>query len=161
MATSSLSEKLRQKLHLKEYLQELEALTGRAVQAGELGSLEQVATIRQIVQKFDAQPVVAFETAFSDRTSERFKRFVERLRNANSSPVYVWTPRTISCGALIVSSLDAVQFGFDFAINKEGILVFLTSDLEDRLLLDFSTTPTGEQCMRVETQGTNWAKIAF
>lgn len=161
MFAPSPSEKLRQKLHLKRYLEELGALTGRAVQADELGSLEQAAAMRLNAQKFDAESSVACEIRFSDRNSERFKKFLQRLRDVNSSAVYVWTPRTISCGALLVPSLDEIKFDFDFTINDEGILAFTTSDLGDSLLLDFSRTPTGEQIMKVEAQGPNWAKAAY
>lgn len=146
---------------MKSYLAELRALTGRAVQADELGSLEQVAAMRMGVQKFVGQSLTACEIKFSDRGSERFKKFLRGLRDANPLSVYVWTPRTIDCGALLVPSLDVIRFDFDFTINHEGILAFTTSDLGDRLLLDFSSTPTGEQVMKIETQGSNWARVVY
>lgn len=58
-------------------------------------------------------------------------------------------------------SLAEIKFDFDFAINDEGILSFTTSDLTDKLLLDFSSTPEGEQVMTVETQGPNWVSAVF
>ncbi|NEV64841.1 hypothetical protein [Thiorhodococcus minor] len=155
------SAKLRKKLNLKRYLDELTALIGRPVHADELGSLEQAASIREASQKFHAQATQACEIPFSERCSERFKGFVQRLHGANHSSVYVWTPRTIDCGILLVPSLAAVKFTFDFAVNEEGIFVFLTSDLEDRLLLDFSVSPKGEQVMKVETQGANWVSVTY
>lgn len=161
MTMTTSAEKLRQKLNLKKYLSELSTLTGRAVQSDELGSLAQVNSIREAGQKFREQPGKSCEIPFSDRTSERFKGFVEALHNANPSPIYLWTPRTIWCGALLLPSLEAVRFGFNFAVNEEGILVFLTSDLEDRLLLDFSGSPSAEQTMKLEVQGANWAKVAY
>lgn len=161
MSTLSLSEKLRQKLNLKRYLDELTALIGRPVHADELGSLEQAASMREAAQKFRAQAAQVCEIPFSERCSARFKGFVHRLQEANPSSVYIWTPRTINCGTLIVASLPVVRFDFDFEINDEGILTFLTGDLEDSLLLDFSVSPIGEQVMRVETQGANWARVLF
>lgn len=158
---SPFSEKLRQKIHLKKYLEELGALTGRTVQTDELGSLEQAAAMRHDAQKLNAEFSVACEIRFSEKNSERFKKFLQRLRDTNSSSVYVWTPRTICCGALLVPSLDAIKFDFDFTVNNEGILAFTTSDLGDSLLLDFSVMPTGEQIMKVETRGANWAKVAY
>lgn len=161
MSSPSLSDRLRQKLHLKRYLEELGALTGRSVQADELGSLEQAAAMRMAAQRFDAQSSARCEIRFSDRNSGRFKKFLQSLMDANPSSVYVWTPRTIDCGALLVPSLDAIRFDFDFAINDEGILAFTTSDLGDSLLLDFLSTPTGEQVMKIETQGPNWARAVY
>lgn len=161
MSSSSLSARLRKNLHLKRYLEELRALTGRSVQADELGSLEQVATIRMAAQQLNSQPSVSCEVRFSDRSSERFKSFLQRLMDANPSSVYVWTPDTIDCGALMAPSLDAIRFDFDFTINDDGILSFTTSDLGDRLLLDFSIISTGEQVMKIETQGPNWARVIY
>lgn len=161
MSAPSLSERLRQKLHTKRYLEELSALTGRSVQADELGSLEQAAVMRIAAQKFVAQPFTRYEITFSDRSSERFRRFLQRLTDANPSSIYIWTEHTIDCGALLVASLAAIKFDFDFAINDEGILAFTTSDLADSLLLDFSSTPAGEQVMTVETQGPNWASVVY
>ena len=75
--------------------------------------------------------------------------------------VYLWTPRTIDCGVLLVPSLDVVKFDFDFDVNEEGILVLLSSDLVDRLLLDFSKSCTGEERMTVESQGINWMHVDY
>lgn len=161
MSIPSRSEKLRQKLSLKMYLVELAALTGRPVQADELIGLEQTATLRAAQQKFGAQASASFEILFSDRRAERFKKFVRRLHDANPSPVYVWTPRTVDCGALLVSSLGAIRWDFDFTVNEEGMVAFVTSDLADSLLLDLSDLPTGEQCMKVETQGQNWMSVTY
>lgn len=161
MSAPSLSDRLRQKLHLKRYLEELSALTGRSVQADELGSLEQAAAMRMAAQKLIAQPFARYEIKFSDRSSERFRKFLQRLTDANPSSVYVWTEHTIDCGAFLVASLAEIKFDFDFAINDEGILAFTTSDLADSLLLDFSSTPAGEQVMTVETQGPNWASAVY
>ena len=161
MSAPSLSDRVRQKLHLKRYLEELSALTGRSVQADELGSLEQAAAMRTAAQRANARSSGRCEIKFSDTSSERFRKFLQRLMDANPSSVYVWTPRTIDCGALLVTSLAEIKFDFDFAINDEGILAFTTSDLADSLLLDFSSTPAGEQVMTVETQGPNWASAVF
>lgn len=136
-------------------------MIGHPVHADELGSLEQAASLREAAQKFGMQPSQACEILFSERFSERFREFVQRLLNANPSSVYIWTPRTISCGTLLVPSLAVIKFDFDFVVNQEGILAFSTSDLEDSLLLDFSISPTGEQIMKVETQGANWGTVAY
>jgi hypothetical protein len=161
MPPPSSAQKLRQKLQLTRYLKELGALIGRPVQADELGSLEQAAAMRLEARASDTQSRLASEIAFSERRSERFKRFLQRLRDANPSSVHVWTPRTIDCGTLVVPSLDVIKFDFDFAVNDEGILAFATSDGRDGLLLDFSRTPTGEEVMKIETQGANWTEVIY
>lgn len=162
MTSPSLALRLQRNLYLKEHLKELEALTGRVVRAEELGSHEQLVALRQSSQKFhDDQRVIHCEILFSEKTSERFKRFLQRLKVANPSPIYILAPRVESCGTLLVSSLDEIKFDFDFEINEDGILIFVTNDFEDSLLLDFSIAPTGEQMLQIETQGTNWAKVIY
>jgi len=101
------------------------------------------------------------EISFGDRNSERFKRFLENLKDANSSPIYVFSPRTADCGAFLLSSLGEINRDFDFTLNSEGILAFLTKDVEDRLLLDFFVSPAGEQRLKIETQGVNWGGVAY
>lgn len=161
MTSPSLSQKLRRNLYLTRYLAELSTLTGRIVQADELCSPAQAAAMRIEKQKFLSHPATSCEIGFSDKNSERFGIFLQRLRDANPSPVYIWTEHTIDCGALLVPSLDAIRFDFDFKINKNGVLTFETSDLEDKLLLDFFTTPEGKQVVEVETKGINWTQIAY
>ncbi|MDB3935502.1 hypothetical protein N9383_02140, partial [Granulosicoccus sp.] len=99
--------------------------------------------------------------SFADRSSERFKNFVKRLNDANPFPVYLWSPRTIDCGALLVPSLNVISFDFEFKVNDEGIFVFLSSDLLDKLLLDFFTQTNGEQRLKIETQGTTWGRVTY
>ncbi len=157
----SSSNKLRQKRALKEYLKELSTLAGRFVYADELSSLEQVILMREKAQQSETKESIFTETLFLDRNSKRFKEFVEKLTIANSSSIYVWTPRTIDCGALLLPSLSAIKFDFDFTLNKEGILAFATSDLVDSLLLDFYISPMGDQRLKIETKGKNWGRIDF
>jgi hypothetical protein len=161
MDAPSRSDVFRQRLNLKMYLHELGVLTGRSVRADELGTIEQAAALRVAAKRLLEQPSIRFGIKFSDRLSDRFKRFLQSLMETNRSPIYVWTPRTIDCGALLVPALDAIRFDFDFTINKEGILVFATSDFNDRLLLDFSCTHSGDQVMEVEIQGSNWARAVY
>jgi hypothetical protein len=117
--------------------------------------------MRMAARKFVAQPFARYEIKFSERRSERFRKFLQRLTDANPSSIYVWTEHTIDCGALLVASLSEIKFDFDFAINDAGILAFTASDLADSLLLDFSSTPAGEQVMTVETKGPNWANAVY
>ena len=137
MSNLSTSEKLRKRLNLNIYLKELTELAGRPVQARELGSVEQAATIREAGKKFTLQVTACSEGLFSDLSSDRFSNFLTKLHQANPSPVYLWSPRTIDCGALVVPSLSSINFEFEFTVNTEGILVILSTDLVDRLLLDF------------------------
>lgn len=159
MLVSSTSKKIRQKLNLKRYLDELTVLIGRPVLAAELLSLERTAEIQEAAKIFSAQDLTSSEIAFSEKYSERFQVFLEKLSRSNSSPVYIWTSRTNDCGAFLTPSLSEIKFYFDFNVNEEGILVILTKDLADRLILDFFSLSTGEQRLKIETQGSKWGQI--
>jgi hypothetical protein len=159
--SEDLSKKLARSRDLKTYLSELSALCGRAIRSDELGSAEEARNLRNLAQKFSTEPSVKYEMPFSDRTKESFRDFSARLQGANPSTIYVWTPRTISSGTFVAPSIGSIKFNFDFEINPEGILTFLTSDLKDRLLLDFSTSSGGEEYMTIETQGPNWTKVIY
>ena len=161
MLSSSSAAKRRKKLYLKSYLEELAELAGRTVQAEELGSVEHAASIRDAVNRNFVQAAASSKVLFSDRSSEQFRQYVEKLHDANPSTVYIWSPRTIDCGALLVPSLCSVSFNFEFTVNDDGVMVFLSSDLVDKLLLDFFTQTNGEQRLKIETQGANWGKVIF
>lgn len=161
MDSVSPSEKLRQKLHLKKYLEELSLLAGYSVSEKEIVGLKQTQEICQASLKFDVQPVARYKVPFSEKLDDRFKEFIQKLSNANSSPLLVWTPRTIMCGTFRIPSLDKINWNFDFCINKEGVLAFLTEDICDRLLLDFSCSSSGTQELIIEVQGEHWLKITY
>jgi hypothetical protein len=157
----SASEKLKRKLGLKAHLAELAAVLGRPVGVEELGTPQQAVGLRDGAKGLASQPVTTFEMPFADRMSERFRAFVAKLHAANPSPIYVWIPTTIDCGAILLPSVVDINFGFDFEINDEGILSFVTADLADRLLLDLFVSSAGDQRMRVEIQGANWTQATY
>jgi hypothetical protein len=158
---SIMSQKIRRLRGIKTYLAELSILVGRPVAEEELGGLDEVAVIRNDARKFSEQLVPSFEVEFSARLTRRFTEFVGKLCQANPSPVYIWTPRTYDCGAFLIPSLNKINFAFDFSINPERILGFLTKDMVDRLVLDFELLPSGERSMTVKVQGENWIRVAY
>lgn len=164
LPAASLSENLRHDIHLQEYLEELGQVVGRSVDAEELGSLEQARTIRERSLHCPACGAGGAEIPLDEKHSERFRWFFQRLRHANPSPVYVWTPRTICCGTFLAPSLAPVFADFDLGVNMEGVLAFLSSDLEDALLFEFTDAggeTNGNGALRIETRGPNWAKVAY
>lgn len=156
-----LQQRLRRSINLQSYLRELSDLIGRPVRADELSSPEQAAEIRARAEGLIAEPAASTEVPFSDRMTERFRSFIQRLQAANPSSIQVWTPKTIDCGVIEVPSLAAVRFDFDFSINDDGILSFVTSGLTDRLLLDFSASLSGHQRMTIEVQGQSWSRVTY
>ncbi len=152
---------IRNKINLKDYLKELSALVGYPVSGTELGDIESGIDIRSRYRKYTGKPKRVSDTLFLALKTPRFAAFVDDLRQANPSPVYIVTAGTMDCGTFLVPSLGAIKWDFDFWINSAGILVFLSSDLEDSLLLDFSISDASEHILKIETQGDHWGRIAY
>jgi hypothetical protein len=161
MGNTSLAVKLQRNRFLKEHLRILSILTGRKIEVSELGSQEQFLSLRQHSRSRLGQPTTKFEVVFSEKKSHRFKSFVQRLKSANPSPVYVVSPYADSCGLLMVGAIDEVNFDFEFSISSEGIFIFVTKDFGDRILLDFYENESGQEMLIVETQGANWGTVSY
>lgn len=153
--------KIAQKSLMKPYLAELHMLLGREISQEDLCTLEQTEALRKASQKCIEQATTACEIDFSEKETDRFRSFIEKLSAANSLPIYLWTPRTIDCGTLMVTSLQDIAFSFDFDANEMGTLAIVTSDSCDKLLLDWFTSETNDQRLKLETQGTHWAHVRY
>jgi hypothetical protein len=81
---------------------------------------------------------------------------VDVLEKMNPVGVYIWTPASNVCGVLAPVSLQTIQWGFGFDLIKEGILVLLTADLADKMLLDFSQNSSGDHDLEIEVSGSKW-----
>jgi hypothetical protein len=160
MISTSLSARLRQNLYMKQHLELMTTLIGRAVLKEDLGSLEQAEAMREVSQGFINQPVTTCDVPFADKKSDRFKRFIHKLQSANSSAIYLWTEHSYDCGLLLIPSLSEIKFDFDFAIDRNGMLTCMTNDFCDRLTLDFSII-NDVQMLTIETQGKHWVQINY
>jgi len=161
MTSTPASQRLRKNLSLKTYLEELSALKGCPVAACDLCTVDRTDAIQRELSKRARCNIVLHAMSFSDKRSDRFRDFVRNLHAANPSAVFLWTPRTRDCGVLQVSSISEVDFGFAVNINGEGILSFVTADLDDRMLLDFTTAGIGEPQLLVELQGSHWPTVSY
>ena len=158
MANSS---KIQYKRSIASYLQELKELTGKDIDPISLCSLEEIEEIRQKSLPIKDANKVEFTMKFVEKSSERFRNFIASLDKANNSSVYVWTDKSNVCGLYRVNSINAINFSFAFDVNTNGIVVFLTDDFEDKLLLDFYRDSKEEEMLEVVIQGRNWSKISF
>jgi hypothetical protein len=150
------------KYELASYIKELKSLscTGE-VNKNNLSCLDEVEKIRGKTSQLDELPINKAIVEFSVLGSKNFNNFKTQLLQKNSSSVYIWTPRTNSCGLYSVESIDAVNFNFPFNINAEGILVLLSVDGKDKLLLDFYKSDEGKQVVEIEVSGKNWSSAEF
>lgn len=147
--------------NIAPYLLELGVLANKAVNKHELSSVEEVDRIRAYALGIAHLPVVKFKIGFSEKNSFQFSRYIQHLYDVNREQVYIWTAKTNICGLYKIGSIKDVDFSFPFELNEEGIVVFLSVDMKDRLLLDFSIDSLGNEIVDVESQGLNWPHVKY
>ena len=152
-------ERLRYKVHIAHHLTELGHLTNRLVLEGELLTPDRTRALREQMKTLP-EFVHKFTIPFSERQSERFQAFIEQGQHTFPKPVYLWTQYTNECGALRLSSIRDLNFGFDFKVESNGILSLIAEDLTNRMLLDFYEDGQN-QLLDIELAGTEWGKLAY
>jgi hypothetical protein len=147
---------------MKDHLKELTTLVGHPVYEEDLESLEKTDALVELNrERFAGSNSSYCEVSFSDRLSERFNFFVEKLHVLNPSPIYIWIERTNMCGTLRVPSICTINFGFEFNIERNGVFSFVTENLKDMLVMDFFISGDGEQRLDLETHGHNWGGVKY
>jgi hypothetical protein len=141
---------------LKGYLSQLSEVVGREVIEDQLSSLEEVERLKEASQQLNGCPKKIIEITPEDLLRERFALLVRKLAKSNSSPVSVWLDATSHCGTIYLSGIDEFDFSFRLAAIPEGVVVLLTEDGRDKLLLDFSPEE-----VEVELQGKVWGNVEY
>ena len=158
---TDLSEKLTFKRELNRHLRELGLLIGRPVYKEELLPLKETKNIRLQANQVVRQPMMKFEIPFNEKREHRFVKYIKNLVEVNQSNVYIWTPASNHCGVLRPVPLKTFNITFPFDLNPEGIVVILTTDLHDQLLLDYSQDNRDEKTLEVEASGKRWGSIPY
>ena len=149
------------KRNLTFYMDELRSFTGVNIDAKSLSSIKEAENIREKSLSLNKLQATKNVIKFDEKNDERFKRFVINLREANSNPIYIWLHGSNLHGLLKVNSIADIDFSFPFNVNSDGIVVFLTSDFSDRLLLDFYHDSEGQEMLEVELKGKHWSSISL
>jgi hypothetical protein len=136
-------------------------LTGTIVNKESLLSPKETEALRERSKAIQYTPMWRSTVGFSEKSRPRFQRLVAALRDLNPGGVYIWTPLSNVCGLLRPVSLESIQWGFDFDLIPEGVLVLLTADLCDKMLLDFSESPTAGSELEIEVSGPHWGSCSF
>jgi hypothetical protein len=149
------------KANIGRHLTQLSRLTGTIVNKDSLLSPQETEALRATSKTTEYAPVWRHTMDFSKLTEAQFQRFVGALDEMSPSGVYIWTPLSNVCGLLRPVPLKSIQWGFDFDLIPEGILVLLTADLADRMLLDFSEGSTRRQELEIEVSGQHWGRTSL
>jgi hypothetical protein len=138
------------------HLRDLSVWVGRQVSRAELLDPKHVEETGEAFR--DMQPSKSFTVALEDKSGERFRKFLERLRDSNSSPVDLWTQHARICGPLRVDSL--LELDWKVCLDDGDVIALSTSDHHDRMLLDVSEE-NGLRTLLVELTGPSWGAVDY
>ena len=71
---------------------------------------------------------------FNDK--EELKSIIFNNFNTNDS-VYIFTSLSRDCGAVLIDSIIYFNFNFNFMDDHSGIISLISSDVKNKILLDF------------------------
>jgi len=151
-----LSRKLSYKTQMSRYLSQLSGLAGKSVEESDLGSIEELDELKPKLKKFIGQEKILFEIELKDIRSDRFRHFLKSLERMNHLPVFVWIERTNVCGTFRLPSISRINTEFTVELIPEGIVSFVTEDLEDRLVFDFD-----DNWVEIAIQGADWINVKY
>lgn len=146
--------------HLPYYLIELAAIAGRTVSEEEVGSLEDAQRMRRCLLHPPRQEHMACNIPFDERLHSRFARFIGRLYEVESSPVYVWTENTYRCGTFQLPSLLDIHAGFAFDATA-NLYSLSTPDFRNTLFLVPEWVRGRGERLECITRGERWASIRY
>lgn len=159
--TNDIKTKLEYKNNITSYLRELGMLSNRIIKESDLSSMSEINEVRVQSSNLANLPIFKFKINFTELTSKQFSEYIYSLYEINSAQVYLWTNKTNICGLYKANNIKEVDFSFPYDINSEGIIVFLSENLKDKLLLDFSTDVSGTKVVEIESQGLSWPNIKY
>lgn len=125
----------------------------------DLLSVNEMEDIRAKSKRLDDFPIVKSKIKFSSLNGSTFLEYIKKLQKLNDQSIYIWTNNANGLGLYRADSLSAITWGFPFEIN-EGIIVFIASDLEDKLIFDFFLDEKNNELVEIEAQGKNWSKVS-
>jgi hypothetical protein len=150
----SLPSKQNMTLHLRQ----LSLLTGGIVAREDLLTVDETEAVRENAKLIQYSSSWRDTIAFSEKSSPKFKTLIAELDELSSEGVYLWTPLSNLCGLLRPIPLDTIRWEFAFDLIPEGIIVFLSADLQDKLLLDYSSSSDGREELEIEVSGEKWTQ---
>jgi hypothetical protein len=157
---SDLSTKLAQAKHRDQYLAELRHFLRSRVGSLELLSIDETTKTLDASKNRNRAVGSKLRIPFYEKSSPRFRTFINQLASLVECPVYLCLPLARVCGLPPVAPLVDINFDFDFDASPDGILVVITADLGDKLLLDYSEDD-GARWVDVEVSGERWSKARY
>lgn len=89
----------------------------------------------KIIEK-ERQLKLIFSKKILFKNKEELKSVVlENISTDNN--IYVFTTLSRDCGAVLIDSINSFNFNFNFMDDHSGIISLISSDVKNKILLDF------------------------
>jgi hypothetical protein len=146
---------------LSSYLQTLSLFSRKPIQESDLLSVAETAFISGNWKSKTSPFSFGFEVAFGERLSYHFSEYISQLNRQNGSKIGIWIEKSIEHGALCLENINAICLDFPFNFDRNGIVVFATIDLKDKMLFDLIDSSVGSETLRVEVSGESWKNVIY
>jgi hypothetical protein len=146
---------------LRSHLRTLSLFSRKPIQESDLLSAAETAFISGNWKSKTSPFSFGIELAFGEQLSHRFTDYISQLNHQNSSRIGVWIEHSIEYGALCLENISSVRFDFPFDFDRNGIVVFATIDLKEKMLIELIEHSEGVVTLRVEVSGASWKNVFY
>ena len=126
-------EQKKRRLFGKQYLSEYQEVINK-ITKNNFKILSIVETDKLIEKESKLKLRFSKKILFNDK--EELKSIIFNNFNTNDS-VYIFTSLSRDCGAVLIDSIIYFNFNFNFMDDHSGIISLISSDVKNKILLDF------------------------
>nr|DAW61605.1 MAG TPA: hypothetical protein [Caudoviricetes sp.] len=126
-------EQKKRRLFGKQYLSEYQEVINK-ITKNDFKILSIVETDKLIEKVSKLKLRFSKKILFNDK--EELKSIIFNNFNTNDS-VYIFTSLSRDCGAVLIDSIIYFNFNFNFMDDHSGIISLISSDVKNKILLDF------------------------
>ena len=126
-------EQKKRRLFGKQYLSEYQEVINK-ITKNDFKILSIVETDKLIEKESKLKLRFSKKILFNDK--EELKSIIFNNFNINDS-VYILTSLSRDCGAVLIDSIIYFNFNFNFMDDHSGIISLISSDVKNKILLDF------------------------
>ena len=126
-------EQKKRRLFGKQYLIEYQEVINK-ITKNDFKILSIVETDKLIEKESKLKLRFSKKILFNDK--EELKSIIFNNFNTNDS-VYIFTSLSRDCGAVLIDSIIYFNFNFNFMDDHSGIISLISSDVKNKILLDF------------------------
>ena len=126
-------EQKKRRLFGKQYLSEYQEVINK-ITKNDFKILSIVETDKLIEKESKLKLRFSKKILFNDK--EELKSIIFNNFNTNDS-VYIFTSLSRDCGVVLIDSIIYFNFNFNFMDDHSGIISLISSDVKNKILLDF------------------------